>query len=159
MTAVACNVDDCRNAVYARGMCCAHYKRAMKARPAGSAQSRPRPAPGTEPRKTRPRPRPRPPEPIYLPEFLAALAAAVPPLPGAACRGRPELFDPAEPDEGPDTLDDRHTAALALCKACPALTPCAAWFDGLRTQDRPEGVIAGRRRLTRSRTPRPTETP
>ena len=65
--------------------------------------------------------------------FLGALAG-IPRLPGALCRGQWELFDDAElPDE-----------ALTLCRRCPALAACSAWFEGLPPRRRPQGVIAGR---------------
>lgn len=69
--------------------------------------------------------------------------AGVPALPGARCRGRPHLFDPAQPDEPPPTVDARHAQALGLCAACPSLNRCAAWLDSLHPKQRPSGVIAG----------------
>jgi hypothetical protein len=65
--------------------------------------------------------------------FLFGIIAAIPDLPGAACRGTAPMFD-EDHDEG---------AALALCSHCSALQPCPAWFDALAPRERPEGVVAG----------------
>lgn len=75
--------------------------------------------------------------PTTLSEFLAGLAAAVPPLNGARCRGRFELFDRAV------TKADARDAALHICDQCPALDACREWVSGLPTRERPAGVIAG----------------
>ena len=77
-----------------------------------------------------------------LVDLLAALAGA-PALPGARCRGRPHLFDPARPAEAEASVADRHRQALALCAACPSLRRCAAWLDSLPPSKRPAGVVAG----------------
>lgn len=74
-------------------------------------------------------------------DLLTALAGA-PSLPGARCRGRHHLFDPAHADEVPATTDARHAQAVGLCRRCPALTRCAAWLDSLPDRDRPPGVVA-----------------
>lgn len=86
-----------------------------------------------------------------LDSMLGAILGA-PALPGAKCRGRHHLFDDRHPDETPDTREQRHNAALTLCRNCPALNPCAAWFDRLRPSQRPEGVIAGRVHVRKFRT-------
>lgn len=73
--------------------------------------------------------------------FFAALLG-IPHLPGALCRGRPDLFDLK-----PGTSTDRDavaTQALALCRACPALANCQRWFESLPRKERPSGVVAGR---------------
>jgi hypothetical protein len=62
------------------------------------------------------------------------LALRTPHLPGAACRGRWELFD----DRG------RQAEAIQLCQSCPALALCRQWVDSLKPSQRPPGVIAGR---------------
>jgi WhiB family redox-sensing transcriptional regulator len=76
------------------------------------------------------------------PTALFAALAGIPRLPGAACRGHHELFDPHHGDapERPGA----EAKALALCHRCPALAGCSAWFDGLPPKQRPHGVIAGR---------------
>ncbi|WP_235633005.1 WhiB family transcriptional regulator [Mycolicibacterium fluoranthenivorans] len=67
----------------------------------------------------------------------------LPALPGALCRGVPELFDSEEPDDVAE--------AVALCERCPALEACRTWTDGLRYPSLPSGVVAGRRRSRRPR--------
>lgn len=125
-----CNVDGCGKAAYARGMCCAHYKRHLKARPKAAARRRRQVAddPAFQPVR------------MPLPELLAAWAAACPPLPGALCRGRHELFDG-------DTAADQ-AAARQLCKQCPALAACRDWLT--TTQSPPAGVVA---QIVRARRP------
>ncbi len=75
---------------------------------------------------------------------LAAALAAAPRLPGAACKGRYELFDPAEPGEDEDDYTYRDETALAICRHCPALTDCQSWLETLPPRQQPPGVIAGR---------------
>lgn len=87
-------------------------------------------------------------------EDLIATLAGVPSLPGARCRGRHHLFDPAAFGENPDTVEQRHTQALGLCSHCPALNSCSDWLDSLPPRQRPHGVIAGQRR-----TPKPEGRP
>jgi WhiB family redox-sensing transcriptional regulator len=81
-----------------------------------------------------------------LDELLSSLIGA-PHLPGARCRGRPHLFDPAGAGENATTVEQRHAQALGLCQRCPALDLCAEWLDSLPRQKKPEGVIAGRLRI------------
>ncbi len=81
--------------------------------------------------------------------LLAALLGA-PALPGARCRGKPHLFDPAEPGEPADLTAQRHTQALGLCQHCTALPDCTTWFDTLPRHRRPTGIVAGQ-----DRTPKP----
>ncbi|UUO01695.1 WhiB family transcriptional regulator [Mycolicibacterium novocastrense] len=80
--------------------------------------------------------------------------ASVPHLPGAACRGKWEIFDAEDP------ADPRAEQALGLCARCPALAACTAWIDGLPPTLRPAGVVAGRLPPTppkkRTRGPSPT---
>jgi hypothetical protein len=76
------------------------------------------------------------------PAALFAAIAAIPRLPGARCRGRHELFDPWDAND-PDRPDVEEEA-LALCRCCPALAGCEAWFDSLGSKQRPHGVVAGR---------------
>lgn len=82
-----------------------------------------------------------------LSELLDQLAAGIPDLPGARCKGRTELFDQTAPREGRrgdhDALWYAQRAAVALCRACPSLSACRAWFDGLEPTQRPRGVVAG----------------
>jgi WhiB family transcriptional regulator, redox-sensing transcriptional regulator len=76
------------------------------------------------------------------PADLYAALTAIPRLPGAACRGRHHLFDPAD-TTNPDH-DNLQAQALALCRQCPALAGCTAWFESLPKRHRPSGVVAGR---------------
>jgi len=50
--------------------------------------------------------------------ILAAVGAA-PALPGAKCKNRSSLFDPAAKGEDPETVSQRHAQALGLCEHCP----------------------------------------
>ena len=70
-------------------------------------------------------------------EAISPILRGVPPLRGALCRQRPELFD------GDNNEDTRQSAAL--CARCPAREPCAAWADKLR-HNQIDGVVAGERR-------------
>jgi hypothetical protein len=60
--------------------------------------------------------------------------AQSPPLPGALCRGRPELFDATD--------DDSRAEAVTLCWRCPELARCQAWVTGL-PDSAVSGVVAG----------------
>jgi hypothetical protein len=77
-------------------------------------------------------------------EDLLAAVGAAPALPGARCKNRAHLFDPAAPGENPDTVAARHNQALGLCQHCPSLTRCEAWVSGLKPSTRPLGVVAGK---------------
>jgi hypothetical protein len=78
-----------------------------------------------------------------LDDLIAAVGAA-PALPGAKCRGRHSLYDPAALGEPPDTVAERrHALAVELCSYCPALTRCQEWLASLPPRRRPLGVVAG----------------
>ena len=87
--------------------------------------------------------------------LLDELAHAIPDLHGAACAGRPELFDV-------DRDDPRVEEAKALCSGCPVLRDCRRWLAGLPWYRRPCGVVAGRYvpppRLRPAYEPRPAGT-
>lgn len=72
------------------------------------------------------------------------LAVGAPVLPGARCRGRSRLFDPARKGERSENVAQRHAQAQQLCAGCPSLEPCAAWVESLKPSKRPGGVVAGR---------------
>ena len=78
--------------------------------------------------------------------LMAELAAGIPALPGAACKGRGELFDPIERTEHGDDARYRHQAALRLCASCPSTTRarCEEWLESLPIGQRPPGIVAGR---------------
>jgi len=78
-------------------------------------------------------------------QSLLSAAAGVPVLPGARCRGRHHLFDPAAADEPEPVTEARHHQAVRICQSCPALTACGSWVDSLPASKRPPGVIAGRK--------------
>ncbi|MDO0975987.1 hypothetical protein [Mycolicibacterium frederiksbergense] len=84
-----------------------------------------------------------------LDDLLDVLDLA-PPLAGAGCSGRSELFDDAE--EHVDYHDAAYAerAALRICSTCPVLTRCSECFDSLPLSHRPLGVIAGRINRKRS---------
>jgi hypothetical protein len=75
--------------------------------------------------------------------LLAALAGA-PALPGAACRGHGDTFDPRRCGESDTDADTRHRTALAMCHRCPALSRCRDWLAATPPSLRPRGVVAGR---------------
>ncbi|WP_328856360.1 WhiB family transcriptional regulator [Williamsia herbipolensis] len=76
--------------------------------------------------------------------LLARIFDELPALPGAACAGRPDLFDPADTRETAESVASRYRAAAAVCASCPALTQCRAWADSLNRHRRPAGVVGGR---------------
>jgi hypothetical protein len=82
---------------------------------------------------------------MNLVDLLIALAGA-PSLPGARCRGRHHMFDPAGAHEDPTVVDQRHAQALGLCALCPSLAHCRDWLDSLPERKKPLGVIAGQLR-------------
>lgn len=75
---------------------------------------------------------------------LAGALAGAPSLPGAKCRGRAHLFDPAATSEPTEVVAQRHAQALGLCQRCPALDACTEWVSSLRPSRRPPGVVAGK---------------
>jgi hypothetical protein len=66
--------------------------------------------------------------------LLETVLAQSPPLPGALCRGRPDIFDATD--------ENRRTEAIALCQHCPELDRCRAWAAAL-PHNGIHGVIAG----------------
>ena len=82
---------------------------------------------------------------------LADLAASIPRLPEAACKGRHELFDAQPEDQHPDIARRLESTALGICRLCPELEPCALWLAGLEPHQRPFGVTAGTVRRERRR--------
>jgi hypothetical protein len=79
---------------------------------------------------------------VIAADVFSALGV-IPSLPGAACRGRHALHDPAAPGEDPAVVDQRQTQALALCSRCPALLACSEYMHALPKSKRPDGVVAG----------------
>ena len=78
--------------------------------------------------------------PVIVAELFDELAhGIIPRLPGAACRGHPELFDVAGQHDR-----DAIAQAKAVCHACPVLRECRAWLRSLPKPVRPCGVVAGR---------------
>lgn len=76
--------------------------------------------------------------------LIAAIIAGTPPLPGAACAGRSELFDPRGDNEPYETTQRRQEAARRICEwTCPVQPECRRWVDSLKPAERPRGVIAG----------------
>jgi hypothetical protein len=67
---------------------------------------------------------------------LYADLAEIPPLRGARCKGRSEIWD--EHDD-PELVE----YALNQCRSCKAHAACESYFLGLRPSQRPHGVIAG----------------
>ncbi|WP_168705329.1 WhiB family transcriptional regulator [Gordonia paraffinivorans] len=89
-------------------------------------------------------------EPGLLP-LLAEVLEGTADLSGAACAGRPELFDEAGPDEDVDNVRFRHRAAVRICSTCPALDRCRAWAE--TQKDLGGMVVAGRAPRLRGRQP------
>lgn len=69
-------------------------------------------------------------------EVIAAVLRGAPSLPGARCKGRPDIWDEVEHAE-------IREYATNQCLTCPALQPCRTWVDTLKPSQRPIGVIAG----------------
>ena len=78
--------------------------------------------------------------PVIVAELFDELAhGIIPRLPGAACRGHPELFDVAGQHDR-----DAIAQAKAVCHPFPVLRECRAWLRSLPKPVRPCGVVAGR---------------
>lgn len=75
-------------------------------------------------------------------DSLAGIFTGIPELPGAACVGRSDLFDPRGDYEPAERARQRHDVAVQICAACPALRPCKAWAGTLDNR-RIRGVVAG----------------
>lgn len=58
--------------------------------------------------------------------LLGQVVAGIPSVPGAACRGRPGMFDDVVVGETHDQQRGRFDAALAMCRDCDAQAACAA---------------------------------
>ena len=81
---------------------------------------------------------------MTITDLLTALAAQTPPLHGAACRGKTELYDrTVTMTAGPVNMRRARAEALAVCQSCPALTDCRHWLEALPEDQRPRGVVAG----------------
>lgn len=76
-------------------------------------------------------------------DLLIELAASIPLLPGAACKGRAATFDKAADRTGLPG-QRAQTEARRICRACPCKVACRTWFDRLPESDRPLGIVAGR---------------
>ncbi len=76
--------------------------------------------------------------PDQLAELLG-VAAAVPRLDGAACRGNPEPHD-VDVRASREAID----SAIEICLACPAMLACGVWLDSLPPDQQPRGVVGGR---------------
>lgn len=81
-------------------------------------------------------------------EGLASSLSGIPDLPGAACRGRCDLFDPErerEPGQSPEDPHDRHQLAKSICvNECPCMDACRSYVESLSPSKRPIGVVAGK---------------
>jgi hypothetical protein len=77
-------------------------------------------------------------------ELFAELAAGIPDLPGARCKGRTEWDE----WECPETIE----FCIHHCNSCVELQKCSQWHDSLTPAQRPTGVCAGR--LNKPRRPR-----
>ena len=77
----------------------------------------------------------------YVPVMPAGLLLDVPVLPGARCVPGNSDLPPGFWDA--DASAAEHRAAIAVCRACPALDMCRSWFNGLTKSQKPTGIIAG----------------
>lgn len=60
-------------------------------------------------------------------QLLTEIVRGVPSLPGAACRGRHELYDELPAGRGPERAaaeQERVAAAVMVCCGCPARSAC-----------------------------------
>lgn len=124
MSTDSCSASGCDRPRRAAGMCRTHYTQQWHQ---NRKPARVRPDTSGDP----------------VVEILAAVLAGAPSLPGARCRNRHHLFDERGIDEPEDVAEQRHYQALGLCRVCPALASCEAWFTALPTRMRPAGVVAG----------------
>ncbi|KMO82303.1 hypothetical protein [Mycolicibacterium chlorophenolicum] len=84
-------------------------------------------------------------------EDVTGLLRGIPDLPGARCKGKAQLFEAtigeyrhrAGRPPTSDELGHARRRALSVCRACPALSLCRAYLDGLPLAQRPRGVVAG----------------
>jgi hypothetical protein len=77
-------------------------------------------------------------------ELLAEILEGTAPLTGTLCADWPLVYEATTNGTDPETQDYAVTTALRLCKSCPAMAGCSAWYDTLPLGARPPGVIAGR---------------
>lgn len=75
-------------------------------------------------------------------ELIGAIVRGQPKLDGALCRGHAPEFDGPEPRDDPDDTAQRIAFAINVCRCCPALRMCGAWFGALPVSDRPAGIVA-----------------
>jgi WhiB family redox-sensing transcriptional regulator len=71
-------------------------------------------------------------------DVIAGLFGAldgIPALPGAACKGKADLFE--------GRTDDDIDKAIQICGRCPSRQPCADWAASL-PRNRVTGIVAGR---------------
>ena len=82
-------------------------------------------------------------------ESLIATLAGAPALVGARCRGKGHLFDLATTGEAPEVVAARHKPGRWALSALPCTGAVPDMVDGLPRSKRPEGVIAGRRPMSK----------
>lgn len=85
-------------------------------------------------------------------DSLVSALGAIPPLPGALCKGQSDTWDepaPASIDPDPDDTQERLNYAVRACGCCPALSACRTWIASLPPRQRPCGVVAGQVRPTK----------
>lgn len=70
-----------------------------------------------------------------LADLLIRVLQPTVPLPGAACRGKAEIFDPDAPAE-------LHAQAAQICAQCPIAGQCADWVAS-QARNTVSGVIGG----------------
>lgn len=85
----------------------------------------------------------RPIDPEGSMRLLGRVLRGVAMLPGAKCRGRHHLFDPAGRHECDEVVAARHDQAIGLCQTCPVLDACRQWIERTPSRHRPAGVVAG----------------
>lgn len=73
---------------------------------------------------------------------LASVLMSTPAMPGAACRGKAELFDAAV-GAGAEAQQAQRRC-VAVCSGCPSIEVCRQWASGLPERERQAlGVVGG----------------
>lgn len=70
-----------------------------------------------------------------LADLLVRVLQPTVPLPGAACRGKAEIFDPDAPAQ-------LHAQAAQICAQCPISGQCADWVAS-QARNTVSGVLGG----------------
>ena len=72
--------------------------------------------------------------------LTAAIVDKAPALPGAACVGKEQLFDPPHGRESTQSFEARKKRARQVCAGCPVVDSCAEWV-GTIGRARVSGIL------------------